>query len=98
MSEYETRQKDYDDLKSKIDEYERDRVSALEEHFNDQQTKQQPQQPAVRDERTSRLLNDHMEWLRKNFRHQSELNLIELQKNYHKRKFDRCVHVKAKLW
>ena len=83
LADYESRQKEFDDLRAKVDAFERDRLA--------RETAQDSPSSAIQllDEKTSKLLDEHKDWMRKNFRLQSELNLIELQREYHKRKFDR---------
>jgi len=83
LADYECRQKEYDELRAKIDAFERDRLAreASQDHHSI------VMQPL--DEKTSKLLNEHQTWIKENFRLQSELNLIELQREYHKRKLDR---------
>jgi hypothetical protein len=85
LSDFETRQKDYDDLKARIDAFERQRV-CIEKSPSSSSVVPTSE---VFDEKTSKLLDEHKDWMRKNYRHQSEMNLVELQREYHKRKFDR---------
>jgi len=88
LSEFETRQKDYDDLKARIDAFERQRVGVEKLSSSSSVV---PTSSEVFDEKTSKLLDEHKDWMRKNYRHQSEMNLVELQREYHKRKFDRFI-------
>jgi hypothetical protein len=71
LAEYEDRQKEFDDLRRRIDEFERqDRndVRNVEKRFKDESDF------AIDDN----IIEDHKDWVRKVFGRQSELNLVSM--------------------
>ena len=87
LAEYEDRQKEFDDLRLRIDAYERQKVSVADDVIIEKRSKQVVESDDVGID--EKLLDDHRENIRKVFTRQSDIHLIDLQKEYLKKKIDR---------
>ena len=90
LAEYESRQREFDELRQRVEAFERERRENATENVAARATSVSATSVIEAfDEGTSKLLDEHKEWTRKSFARQSDFNLVELQKDFLTRKIQR---------
>ena len=86
LAEFENRQKEFDDLRHRIDAHERHKA---DDPGVEKRSKVDSADVDIGHDIDQKLLDDHRESIRKMFTRQSDINLSDLHKEYLKKKIER---------
>ena len=86
LAEFENRQKEFDDLRHRIDAHERHKA---DDAGVEKRSKVDSADVDIGHDIDQKLLDDHRESIRKMFTRQSDINLSDLHKEYLKKKIER---------